>query len=209
MRLVREAALSRQAAPAFLLLADWELVKLRQAPAFVRWLYVELLASSNLKTGAGKTSWARIAAVLDFDQAPTGRQRAGAVTLRQARDALDELAALGLVARDKGRNQAQGFLFFHVTPRAGLGSRIGESGRGSGRGSTPRKASNGAASSRTGVPVPAGVRAGGSGENSYPLPPTGRKLSTTATKPPEAVAAKLRELGAGMAVNRPPKGGRK
>lgn len=180
LRQVREAALSRREAPDFLPLTHHELVKLRQAPAFVRWLYVELLQRADMRTGHGRTSWPQLLALLDFDRAPTGRQRAGGVTLRQARDAFDELQTLGLVARDKSRNEAQGFLFFHVQPRAGFGTSARESGRGSGRGSTGRKASNVAASAPSPAPVPAGVRAGGSRSNSYPLPPVDNGLSTTA-----------------------------
>lgn len=192
MRKVREAALSRLQAPDFLPLIHHELVQLRQVPAWVRWLYVELLAAANLKTGAGKTSWARVMAVLDFDQAPTGRARAGGVTLKQARDAVDELQSMGLVARDKGRNEAQGFLFFHVKPRRGFAAPAGESGRGSGRGSTARKASKDAASSVTTVGVPAGVRAGGSGVNSYPLPPSIESCPQPTVRPAAEVVAELK-----------------
>jgi hypothetical protein len=208
MRKVREAALSRATAPDFLPLTHHEIVRLRLVPAWVRWLYLELLCCADLRTGRGKTSWPRLLACLDFDRAPTGRQRAGGVTLRQARDALEDLAELGLVARDKARNEAQGFLFFHVQPRTGFSAPAHSSGRGSGRAVAPQKPGKTRDKPVTDAGVPAGVRAGGSGVNSYPLPPTDPKLSTGAvTLPVGQVLDRLQAMRPARGKTRPPKGG--
>lgn len=197
MKIAREVALSRQAAPDFLPLTHHELVKLRQIPGWMRWLYVELLQLADMKTGAGRASWPRLLALMDFDQAPTGKRRAGAVTLWQARSALDELAAIGLIARDKRRNEAQGFLFFHVQPRRGFSAPDAEYRRGYRRGSTPGRASNGAASSKASKGVTAGVTAGGSGMNSNPLPLVNNELSTGREDPRAAIAKVAEKLRAG------------
>lgn len=146
MRQTRAVALSRLAAPTVTLITRTETKKLRQLAPFARWLFVELVMSSDFTTGAGLTSWARLLTLLDFDRAPTGRAPAGTVSLRQARDAFDSLESLGLVKRDRFDNEAQGFLAYRLTPRVRKAVPVTEFGRGSGRGATGRKASNGAGS---------------------------------------------------------------
>lgn len=146
MRETRQVALSRLAAPTVTLITRTEARKLRQLAPWARWLFVELVMSSDFTTGDGVTSWARLLALLDFDRAPTGPAPAGSVSLKQARDAFDSLESLGLVKRDRFDNARQGFLSYRLTPRAGRRSPVDESGRGKGRVSPPRKASNGAGS---------------------------------------------------------------
>lgn len=146
MRQTRAVALSRLAAPTVTLITRAETKKLRQLAPWARWLFVELVIGSDFTTGAGVSSWARLMTLLDFDRAPTGRAPAGSVSLRQARDAFDSLESLGLVKRDRFDNEAQGFLSYRLTPRVRRATPVDESGRGSGRVSTGRKASNGAGS---------------------------------------------------------------
>lgn len=134
MRLVREAALSRLAAPDYLTIYGEELRALRQHPAWVRWLFAELVACSNFATGKGTTSRARLLALLDFDQAPAGRTPEGcAITTKRLRAALDALQAAGLVTVDPFRNVQSKTLFFEVQPRTRRGVPAEELGRQSGR----------------------------------------------------------------------------
>lgn len=146
MRQTRAVALSRLAAPTVTLITRTETKKLRQLAPFARWLFVELVMSSDFTTGAGLTSWARLLTLLDFDRAPTGRAPAGTVSLDQARRALSDLESLGLVKRDRYDNERQGFLSYRLTPRIRKAAPAVDSNRGSNRVSPARKASNGAGS---------------------------------------------------------------
>ena len=134
MRLVREAALSRLTAPDYLTIHGEELRVLRQLPAWVRWLFAELVVCSNFATGKGTTSRARLLALLDFDQAPSGPKPEGcAITTKRLRAALDSLQAAGLVTVDPFRNVQSKTLFFEVQPRTRRGVPAEEQGRQSGR----------------------------------------------------------------------------
>jgi hypothetical protein len=167
---VRTVALSRLSGPSFLALHESEVVKLRQLPAWARWLFAELVGLSDFKTGAGRASYAQLAALLDFDAMP-GRPPAGArVSRDQVRRAVESLEGLGLAHRDKQRNSTAGALFFLVRPRSGLGAPEGSSARGSDRGATARKPRRAAASAPAAAPVPPGVSPPVSGLNSLPLP---------------------------------------
>lgn len=146
MRQTRAVALSRLAAPTVTLITRTETKKLRQLAPFARWLFVELVMSSDFTTGAGLTSWARLLTLLDFDRAPTGRAPAGTVSLDLARGAFADLEALGLVKRDRYENARQGFLSYSLTPRIRKAASVDQLPRGSARVSTGRKASNGAGS---------------------------------------------------------------
>lgn len=144
MRQTRAVALSRLAAPTVTLITRTETKRLRQLAPFARWLFVELVMSSDFTTGGGVTSWARLLTLLDFDRAPTGRAPAGAVSLDQARRAFNDLEAIGLVKRDRYDNERQGFLSYRLTPRIRKPVPAGQSNRGSARVPAGRKASNGA-----------------------------------------------------------------
>ncbi len=139
MRLVHTVAHARHAAPAFAVLKDHELLTLRQLPAWVRWLYLELVAMSDFKSGRVRTSYAQLAALLGYD-APEHGPRVPVPTLKQIRTALDHLAGVGLTGRDKRTNEQTGALEILVLTREGFGTSTKEQGRVQGRGVSPRKA---------------------------------------------------------------------
>lgn len=138
MKQVRTVALSRTTAASFLPLTEPEVVKLRQVPAWMRWLYLELVGLSDFRTGAGRSSWAQLVSLLDWDKPERGRRAAAELGLQQVRRAFEQLAGLGLIARDKGRNEQTGWLFFQVAPRTGLGASAGKTDRVSDRARKPR-----------------------------------------------------------------------
>lgn len=137
MSFIRTTAHARQAAPSFGALTDHEILKLRQLPAWVRWLYFELVAMSDFKTGMVRTSYAQLAALLDPDQPIQGGRRLEAPTLKQIRTALDWLYQLGLALRDRRGNERAGVLQIQVPGRAGFGAPKPEKGRGKGRVQSP------------------------------------------------------------------------
>lgn len=132
MKLVRTAALSRLEAPQFAALTDEEVVALRLVPAWVRWLYLELVAMSDFKTGLIYTSYARLASLLDCDQPERG-QRLDVPTLKQIRTALDTLNRMNLALRDRAGNEEKRELKIFVRPRDGLGASTDKQGREKGR----------------------------------------------------------------------------
>lgn len=138
MKVVRTAALSRQEAPTFAALTDEEVIALRLVPAWVRWLYLELVAMSDFKTGLIYTSYARLASLLDCDQPERGK-RLDIPTMKQIRTALDTLAKMNLALRDKAGNVEKRELKILVSPRVGLGASNQKKGRETGR---PQKAQN-------------------------------------------------------------------
>jgi hypothetical protein len=135
---VRTAALSRQEAPQFAALMDDEVIALRLLPAWVRWLYLELVAMSDFKTGHIYTSYARLASLLDCDQPTQGGKRLDVPTIKQIRTALDTLDRMQLALRDKAGNEEKRELKILVRPRQGLGASNAEQGRGKGRPQTPQ-----------------------------------------------------------------------
>lgn len=132
MKVVRTAALSRQEAPTFAALTDEEVIALRLLPAWVRWLYLELVAMSDFKTGVVYASYARLASLLDCDQ-PQGGKRLDVPTIKQIRTALDTLGRMNLALRDKAGNEEKRELKILVPPRVGLGASNEKKGRGKGR----------------------------------------------------------------------------
>jgi hypothetical protein len=188
VRLVREVAHARASAPRHAVLYGDELRKLRELPAWMRWLYVELVQLSDFATGRGRTSWAQLASLLDFDSMP-GRPPAGAaVSVQQARRAVAHLEAAGLVTRDSFANQQAAALFFEVAPRHRRGVPADSFDRGSDRGSPAPNASTGAGSEGAGGGVATGVPTG----VSVPSPNTAREAVDNLSTPPPGARERLR-----------------
>lgn len=137
MKLVRTAALSRHEAPTFAALTDEEVIALRLLPAWVRWLYLELVAMSDFKTGVVYASYARLASLLDCDQPERGK-RLDTPTIKQIRTALDTLGRMNLALRDKAGNEDKRELKILVSPRVGLGASADKKGREKGRAQKPQ-----------------------------------------------------------------------
>ncbi len=137
LKIVRTAALSRTEAPQFAALMDDEVVALRLVPPWVRWLYLELVAMSDFKTGRIFTSYARLASLLDCDQPERGK-RLDVPTLKQIRTALDTLNKMNLALRDKAGNEEKRELKILVRPREGLGAPADKKGREKGRPQMPQ-----------------------------------------------------------------------
>lgn len=134
MHIVRTAAHARNSAPPFAVVAQQEFIKVRQLPAWARWLFLELVAMSDFKTGAVSTSYAQLVALLGCDQPQTGGRRLDEPTLKQVRTGLDWLVAMNLIARDSERNEKQGHLrIFIVQVRASVSASNASKGRGKGR----------------------------------------------------------------------------
>jgi hypothetical protein len=138
LNLVRSVALSRQEAPQFTALMEDEVVALRMLPGWVRWLYLELVAMSDFKTGLIYTSYARLASLLDCDQPTQGGKRLDVPTIKQIRTALDTLNRMNLALRDRAGNEEKRELKIFVRPRQGLGASEAKEGRGKGRPQTPQ-----------------------------------------------------------------------
>lgn len=132
MKLVRTAALSRHEAPQFAALMDDEVIALRLIPPWMRWLYLELVAMSDFKTGLIYTSYARLASLLDCDQPERGK-RLDVPTLKQIRSALDTLNDMQLALRDRAGNEEKRELKIFVRPREGFSASSGKKGREKGR----------------------------------------------------------------------------
>lgn len=189
---LQTVALSRHSAPSFLGITEAEAVKLRHVPAWMRWLFCELVGLSDFRTGQGRSSWAQLVSLLDFDKPAAGRRAAEDIGPQRVRRAFEQLADLGLVARDKGRNEQTGWLFFQVAPRTGLGASTGKTDRVSDRAQKRRSTREATPANQA---IPTGIPTGGSGSNSTPYPRSG-KLSTPLpserTKPPAALLAEVR-----------------
>jgi hypothetical protein len=199
---VRTVALSRLSGPSFLALHESEVVKLRQVPAWCRWLFCELVGLSDFRTGAGRASYAQLVALLDFDAMPGRPPAAARVSREQIRRAVEGLESMGLAHRDKQRNTVSGCLFFQVLPRTGLGASEGSSARGSDRGAPARKPRRAAASRPEAPPVSPGVSPAVSGTNSYPLPPSAETCPQAAAPTREQRHAMAAALRAGIAEAR-------
>jgi len=189
VRQVRTAALSRHAAPPFVMLAGLELMTLRQLSHLARALFIELLALADHVTGQGSTSWAVLCALLDFDRTPKAHAVAGA-TVKRLRTAMEELRAAGLVRVDRIKNEKAQGLFFRVGTRQGLSAPDAMRGRVRGRVEKPEKPATTRGSRRRGTDEGQGEGQGVQEPNTYPLPPS---LSTS-TRPPPAIGALLQKL---------------
>ena len=120
MRQTRTTALSRHRAPSFALVAGLELLQLRKLPSFARAVFLELVALAA-PDGSVWTSYAQLAALLDFDQAP-GAHTEPRPTQRRLRTALEALADVDLIRLDRRRNRSAKALFFQLSPRQGIAS---------------------------------------------------------------------------------------
>lgn len=198
MRQTRTAALSRHAAPTFALVAGLELIQLRRLSWLARAMFLELVAMCDHATGQGRTSWAVLVALLDFDQAPQANTTATA-TPKRLRGAMAELEQLGLVWLDRIKNEKAQALFFRVASRSGVTAPDDMRGRVQGRvkkAAAPRE-----------KPVHAADAGQGAGQgvqepNSYPPTP----LQSTGTKPPAAVGELLQRLRPARGRARAPEG---
>lgn len=137
MRTIRTAALSRHTAPGFVLMSGLELMALRKLQWLARALFMELLALADHTTGAGRTSWAVLSALLDFDAAPQANTVARP-TVKRLRTAMAELESAGLVRLDRLKNEKTQALIFRVKSRAGISSPKDMRGREQGREKEPR-----------------------------------------------------------------------
>jgi hypothetical protein len=184
VRLVRTVAHARASAPRHAVLYADELRKLRELPAWQRWLYLELVQLSDFETGRGRSSWSQLGALLDWDHMP-GRPPAGAaVSTDQVRRAVQALEAAGLVTRDGFANRQTGALFFAVAPRNRRGVAGDAFARGSAKGPAGPDASTGAGSADPAGGVSPGVSPG----VTEPIPNTARELAVDnlSTAPPGA-----------------------
>lgn len=116
-----------------------EYLKGLQLPAWMRALFQAIVAVSDFKTGAVTTHYARLIALLDCDQPQSG-PRLPTYTIKQVRNALDQLVALGIVWRDSDDNRSNGELKIFIEPRQRVIASAFKQGREQGRGKTPRKA---------------------------------------------------------------------
>jgi hypothetical protein len=131
VKLTREVALSRQEAPAFVMVGHLELILLRQVTHLARALFVELLAAADKETGWGRTTYARLMGLLDWDRPAAGPQ-GEAVTLKRVRHAFAELVAMRMVFVSRKANEHHQGLFFRVPTRVGISPSAGKQGRGQG-----------------------------------------------------------------------------
>lgn len=189
MKLTRSAALSRHSAPAFVMLAGLELLKLRQLGWLARALFVELLAMADHATGAGRSSWAVLSALLDFDRTPGAHAAPGATTKR-LRTAMQELQDAGLVRLDRVKNEKTQALIFRVQGRAGIAAADANSGRVRGRAQKPQTQ----ATARVKRP-PRAEEGQGEGQRvqepkTYPHTPD----LCTGTRPPPAIGELLKRI---------------
>lgn len=128
----RSAALSRHSAPAFVAVGGLELLQLRKLSWLARCMFLELLALADHATGRVETSYAVLAALLDFDQLP-GAHADKRPTVKALRTALDALASLGLVRVDRIANEKRKGLFLRVQARPSVFASAAGKGRGRGR----------------------------------------------------------------------------
>ena len=141
MGTVKTATLSRHKAPAFVMCAGLELIQLRKLRWLSRCLFFELLAMADHVTGRIETSYAVLAALLDFDQDPCAHVEP-TVSVQRIRTALDDLVALRLVRVDRIANEKRKGLFLKVATRTGIGTSNESSNRLSNRPAAPRKRAN-------------------------------------------------------------------
>jgi hypothetical protein len=202
----RRVALSRHNAPAWLALDGLEVVALRKLPAWMRWLYMELRALSDFKTGHVSTSWAQLVALMDCDAGERGGQSPHTPGMQQLRRAVDQLEGIGLLRRDGRTNERARGLFLFILPIKSLGAPAAKRDRSCDRPPTGRKASKHAGFEASALPVATGVATGDSVPLHHsPKAPKAPDLST-APAPPETVhpidvaaaRAKLREAADAM-----------
>lgn len=202
---IKTATLSRHRAPAFVMCAGLELIQLRKLRWLSRCLFFELLAMADHQTGRIETSYAVLAALLDFDQDPCAHVEA-APTVQRIRTALADLVGLALVRADRIANEKRQGLFLKVATRSGIGTPSPDSNRLSNRVPKARKQA-------TARPAAASAPDDQQTEQQRVqelIPTPTPSLSTGSQAAAEAVA-RLRETGKRIAArgdNRAPKGAR-
>jgi hypothetical protein len=110
LNITRTASLSRHTAPNFVMLGGSELIALRKLPTLAGRLFLELLAMADHATGAIRTSYAVLLALVDFDQVQCAHAP-DKPTLKRIRTAIDQLEQARLLARDCVKNEKQQALF--------------------------------------------------------------------------------------------------
>lgn len=186
MRQILEAALSRTQSPVYVGLYRWERVKLRTLSLWARVLYEELVGLSSFKTGEVRTSYAQLMALLTPDQPAHGR-RLAAPTLKQLRNAMDELQDAELIDRNKALNIEAGKLTLALESRQSAATRAANLGRDDSGGKEVKKWLSDNRLARAVHKKRAAKRAGGAEGHSStttPLPQTPADLST-GPQPPE------------------------
>lgn len=138
MGTIKTATLSRHTAPPFVMVAGLELMQLRKLGWLARCLFLELLALADHTTGRVSTSYAVLAALLDFDAAPQAHTTA-TPTQQRIRTALADLVAMRLVSVDRIANEKRQGLFLKVQSRVGIGAPANMSNRVSNRAARPKK----------------------------------------------------------------------
>lgn len=192
MKQTLTAAHLRSQAADFVVLHRYELVLLRQLSLLAREVYHELVNLSDFKTGHiyrkgdPRVSYAVLVALLTPDQPLQGR-RIPAPTIKQIRDALDDLEDVGLLGRNRRANEGVGALFLEVMSRQEAASRTANKGREEGRGQIAREPSKNRHSGPSIHKQRAGFRAGVSEGHSVSIPPPQNELdlSTGQPRPPE------------------------
>lgn len=196
---VKTATLARHNAPTFgAVHGISEVLKLRQLPGWMRWLFLELRMLSDFRTGQVETSWAVLRALMDCDSGERGGPAPFVPSIDQLRRAVGQLESIGLVTRNGQANQGAGRLFLHVPAATGLGTSAPKPARGSARVRKPRSPRE---KQPAAAPVPPGVAPGDSTLNSItPKPSKPAELSTekpTGRDDFKRLHAKLTGRGAG------------
>lgn len=210
MAQIRTAALSRHAAPDFVLIAGLELMQLRKVSWLARALFSELVAMADHVSGRISTSYAVLTALLDFDAAPTANTPDRA-TVQRLRTALAGLIELRLVFVDtawvidsKKRDDRR--LFFELPSRVGMSAAAQMRNRERNR---PPRAKKPTPTIVCAVPTPDEQQDAQQGVQEREIPPN-PPLSTGSSDPAEARAQMertKRALKARRGVkNSPPRG---
>lgn len=103
--------------PGFLMLFDHELACLDALPAWQFRLFAHLVRVSNFSTGAGSTRLVELLQLLSPLQPLHGGPRHWMPNARAVLDAMRAFERAHILARDKGRSEAEGRVFFLVSPR--------------------------------------------------------------------------------------------
>lgn len=105
--------------PRYLRQEQWELESILNVchDALATRIYLLLIAGAEFRSGEIVTNYKRLRALCSPNR-PQGGQRKLPWSYWQIRNAVDELARLGLVSRDVSQNEALGELRLYVHPRA-------------------------------------------------------------------------------------------
>jgi len=198
LNITRTASLSRHAAPNFVMLGGSELIALRKLPTLAGRLFLELLAMADHATGAIRTSYAVLLALVDFDQVQCAHAP-DKPTLKRIRTAIDQLEQARLLARDCVKNEKQQALFLRVQSRAGISAPAESFGRVKGRAAREKKPAKSGTYAKQAEPVRQGEGQRVQ-ENSLPPTPTGAPI-------PQGVREKLAAVRGAGGKQQAPQGG--